>query len=184
MLAALVYSMPNLNWMDPKDHTELFSGCGSVTRGELQEGRSVFAYDIEYNREFMDIMSPQGYALAIFAVLNTKRAGGHGDILDNLDRFKPLRVPIHEKSELVEKYIDGKGKARIKGSAQLKSSQAYPIQFGRALAKLRTRHTQDVKKAAKTFLKKQPQPASRKRSSSLTKWIEMADLQPVFEYLS
>ncbi|CAK9017412.1 unnamed protein product [Durusdinium trenchii] len=76
MLAALVYSMPNLNWMDPKDHTELFSGCGSVTRGELQEGRSVFAYDIEYNREFMDIMSPQGYALAIFAVLNTKRAGG------------------------------------------------------------------------------------------------------------
>ena len=36
MLAALVYSMPNLNWMDPKDHTELFSGCGSVTRGELQ----------------------------------------------------------------------------------------------------------------------------------------------------
>ena len=45
-------------------------------RFSLEEGRSVFAYDIEYNREFMDIMSPQGYALAIFAVLNTKRAGG------------------------------------------------------------------------------------------------------------
>ena len=52
-------------------------GPGSTCcRLVLEEGRSVFAYDIVYNSEFMDIMTPQGFALAIYAVLNTKRAGG------------------------------------------------------------------------------------------------------------
>ncbi|CAK9072735.1 Uncharacterized protein SCF082_LOCUS35732 [Durusdinium trenchii] len=280
--------MPNLNWAEPKDHTELFSGCASVTRGEMQEGRSVFAYDIVYNSEFMDIMTPQGFALAIYAVLNTKRAGGltlapvcstwvfmsrgstlrsrarplgsgkgschigsvmaarcaillllaarglfwilehpkgslfqyhpliqhvlglikfsrkhirmgdygghsqkptwlysgHGEILDELDKFKPLRTPVREKHELVEKYVDGKGKSRIKGSSNLKSSQTYPLQFGRALARLRTRRMKDIKKTSKAFVKQSPQSVAKKRTGSLSVWIDMANLQPVFDYLS
>ncbi|CAK8999735.1 unnamed protein product [Durusdinium trenchii] len=189
MLASLIYGMPNLNWAEPKDHTELFSGCASVTRGEMQEGRSVFAYDIVYNSEFMDIMTPQGFALAIYAVLNTKRAAsGHGEILDELDKFKPLRTPVREKHELVEKYVDGKGKSRIKGSSNLKSSQAYPLQlfalFGRALARLRTRRMKDIKKTSKAFVKQSPQSVAKKRTGSLSVWIDMANLQPVFDYLS
>ncbi|CAK8999758.1 unnamed protein product [Durusdinium trenchii] len=177
MLASLIYGMPNLNWAEPKDHTELFSGCASVTRGEMQEGRSVFAYDIVYNSEFMDIMTPQGFALAIYAVLNTKRAAsGHGEILDELDKFKPLRTPVREKHELVEKYVDGKGKSRIKGSSNLK--------FGRALARLRTRRMKDIKKTSKAFVKQSPQSVAKKRTGSLSVWIDMANLQPVFDYLS
>ena len=54
---------------------------------------------------------------------------GHGAILDNLDDFRPKRLPYLEgKHELVEKYLDGSGRVRIKGSALLKGSQSYPRQ--------------------------------------------------------
>lgn len=36
MLVALVYSLPGLDWSNPTDHAELFSGTMSVTIGELE----------------------------------------------------------------------------------------------------------------------------------------------------
>ncbi|CAL1166148.1 unnamed protein product, partial [Cladocopium goreaui] len=54
--------------------------------------------------------------------------------------------------QLVEKYVDSKGINRVKGSRFLKGSQAYTRQFGRALARLRTRHQSEVKAAAAAFL--------------------------------
>lgn len=36
MLASMVYGMPHLDWSQPTDHAELFSGCMSVTKGEMQ----------------------------------------------------------------------------------------------------------------------------------------------------
>ena len=37
MLAALIFSLPNLDWNHPTDHCEFFSGKMSVTLGELQD---------------------------------------------------------------------------------------------------------------------------------------------------
>ena len=36
MLVALVYGLPGLDWSNPTDHAELFSGSMSVTIGELE----------------------------------------------------------------------------------------------------------------------------------------------------
>ena len=37
ILVSLLYSMPYLTWTDETDHAELFSGCMSVTRAEVEE---------------------------------------------------------------------------------------------------------------------------------------------------
>ena len=39
---------------------------------------------------------------------------------------KPHQLPRHEKKEMVQAYVDGSGKQRIKGGRDLKASQAYP----------------------------------------------------------
>ena len=39
---------------------------------------------------------------------------------------KPHQLPRHEKKEMVQAYIDGSGKQRVKGGKDLKASQAYP----------------------------------------------------------
>ena len=36
MIVSMMYSMPGLRWDNPTDHTELFSGCMSVTLGEME----------------------------------------------------------------------------------------------------------------------------------------------------
>lgn len=36
MLVAMMYGLPGLQWESPTDHAELFSGCMSVTIGELE----------------------------------------------------------------------------------------------------------------------------------------------------
>lgn len=54
---------------------------------------------------------------------------GHGEILDKLEDFRPLRLPRNKNVDLVEHYIGSKGVSRIKGSAKLKASQSYPNQF-------------------------------------------------------
>ncbi|CAK9045092.1 unnamed protein product, partial [Durusdinium trenchii] len=45
---------------------------------------------------------------------------GHGEILDKLEDFRPLRLPRNKNVDLVEHYIGSKGVSRIKGSAKLK----------------------------------------------------------------
>ena len=41
---------------------------------------------------------------------------------------------------LVDKYEDSSGKRRVVGNSNLKKSQSYPMQFGRAVAALYAKH--------------------------------------------
>ena len=36
LIVSLIFQMPGLKWDSPVDHTELFSGCMTVTQGEIQ----------------------------------------------------------------------------------------------------------------------------------------------------
>lgn len=51
--------------------------------------------------------------------------------IENLYEFKPYphQLPKHEQKQMVEHYLDKSGKARVKGGADLKASQAYPRQW-------------------------------------------------------
>ena len=60
--------------------------------------------------------------------------------------------------------------------------------FGRALARLRSRHQAQVQQAAASFLQNPntfgKQRTPRKMSADFAKWVKAADLNPVFEYLT
>ena len=49
--------------------------------------------------------------------------------IDELPNYKPydFELPVHDKKEMVEHYLDSNGKHRIKGGRDLKSSQSYPL---------------------------------------------------------
>ena len=54
---------------------------------------------------------------------------GHEEIINDLELFRPVKLPNVDKQSLVVHYTNGKGEKRITGSSSLKSSQAYPIGF-------------------------------------------------------
>ena len=53
-------------------------------------------------------------------------APGHSEI-DSIKEHE--RAPKLKKKEMVRKYVNGKGQHRFTGGSDLKSSQAYPLQF-------------------------------------------------------
>ncbi|CAL1165491.1 unnamed protein product [Cladocopium goreaui] len=73
ILAAMVFSLP-LSFK-PLDHVELFSGKMAVTVAEMQEGRKCAAYDMDYDDKYMNILDPQGFAVAVYQVLRIKPGG-------------------------------------------------------------------------------------------------------------
>ncbi|CAJ1360896.1 unnamed protein product [Effrenium voratum] len=289
MLAALIFSLPNLDWNHPTDHCEFFSGKMSVTLGELQENRKCAAYDIGYDPVFMDIASSKGYAHALYQTLNLLpgsfmtlapvcssfvymsrgstgrtraapegrpgkatdfgnlmaarcviliwlasckgvawvleqprgsilehlkvmqglfgklrvykkhiRMGDFGaasekgtwlysshKFIDDIYKHKPYTVPLEKKKavQLVDHYTDRRGQRRIKGNAQLKGSQAYPLPFGKALAKLRTAHAVEVRSDAQALLRRKVI-KKRKGVQFSSYWLKAAKLEPVLEYLT
>lgn len=55
--------------------------------------------------------------------------------------------------------------------------------FGRALARLRTKHLATIKTAAKRVVRASESPKKR-TGGSLATWVRASNLQPVLEYLS
>lgn len=113
---------------------------------------------------------------------------GHRDI-DGIDDFQPRNLPsTGDKVNLVDVYYDKKGIRRVKGNGQLKRSQAYPKQFGRALARLRTRSMKATKLNAARFLKNAMAHAKdasdSKTSKAMSFWFKHADLEPVISFLT
>ena len=59
------------------------------------------------------------------------------------------------------------------------------LRFGRALARLRTRHQAEVQQKAAEFLQAAGhQRKPRKMSSDFSSWVKKANLNPVIEYLT
>lgn len=91
-----------------------------------------------------------------------------------------------DSRQMVVKYVNQKGESRIHGGAHLKSSQAYPKQFGVALAKVRTKFAKRHRRQAMSFLR-QARMSDREfdcRPRINRAWIAGADLQPVLDFLS
>lgn len=47
----------------------------AVTVAEMQEGRKCAAYDMDYDDKYMNILDPQGFAVAVYQVLRIKPGG-------------------------------------------------------------------------------------------------------------
>ena len=68
------------------------------------------------------------FGITFYKVLNINSPVGHRYV-DDINSYKPPRLPQTAKTALVEHYVDSKGVKRIKGSKAMKSSQSYPRQF-------------------------------------------------------
>ena len=94
--------------------------------------------------------------------------------------------PNLERRQMVVHYVNSRGEKRVHGGTDLKSSQSYPPGFGRALARVRTKHLKRNFRKAMIFLR-----GARKTENQLDirarinrAWIAGANLQPVIDYLS
>jgi len=103
--------------------------------------------------------------------------------IDELLDHKATSTYSGPKPEMVVKYIDKSGKRRCKGGAGLKDSQHYPRQFGVALAAIRTKNLQKVKKQARKFLRKAGRGLDDRKSIN-AHWLKHANIMPVLQYLS
>lgn len=94
--------------------------------------------------------------------------------------------PVLQQRQMVVKYTNARGEARVHGGADLKSSQSYPAGFGVALAKVRSKHQKRNYRKAMAFLR-----GARKTENKLDlrtrvnrAWMAGANLQPVIDFLS
>ncbi|CAK9103962.1 unnamed protein product [Durusdinium trenchii] len=74
--------------------------------------------------------------------------------IDQLEDFRPRHLPPPPPVEMAVIYTDSSGKQRVKGGKHLKASQSYPLPFGKALARLRSRHHERLRSAARAALKR------------------------------
>ncbi|CAL1129927.1 unnamed protein product [Cladocopium goreaui] len=75
-LVTLLFAVPGLDWSSPGDHLECFSGQMEVTKAEWAAGRSAMPFDVELSSE-MDLLTPSGFANALFYACNLKPGSGH-----------------------------------------------------------------------------------------------------------
>ncbi|CAK9111848.1 unnamed protein product, partial [Durusdinium trenchii] len=61
--------------------------------------------------------------------------------------------PNLERRQMVVHYVNSRGEKRVHGGTDLKSSQSYPPGFGRALARVRTKHLKRNFRKAMIFLR-------------------------------
>ncbi|CAK9085109.1 unnamed protein product [Durusdinium trenchii] len=107
--------------------------------------------------------------------------------IEELHKFKPKCLPApQEEVQLVDHYVDSRGQKRVKGNRALKKSQAYTIQFGRALARLRSRHIASVRREARQFLRSAAKGDAKPFvvTKDMAFWCKHANLDPVFEFLA
>ncbi|CAK9060067.1 Putative rhamnose biosynthetic enzyme 1 [Durusdinium trenchii] len=106
--------------------------------------------------------------------------------IESLSQFRPRQLPKiveEEPKEMVIHYKDKEGKARIQGGKDLKSSENYPIWFGRSMSRMRSRYAAQVRKDAKKIVKRYLKhcKAVPINSKGSPKWIKWANLQPVLD---
>ncbi|CAL1163650.1 unnamed protein product, partial [Cladocopium goreaui] len=117
------------------------------------------AMDIAFGGKPMDLLTPEGFLGAVYHACRLEPGTGAlaapvcHKIINELPDFKPTWLPELPPVEMAVKYVDGSGKQRVKGGSSLKASQSYPLQFGRALSKLRSRHSNQLRKDARATLK-------------------------------
>lgn len=75
-LVSLIFSVPDLDWTKPSEHVEAFSGCMSVTKAEIAEGRKAIPMDVTLGDNY-DLLSSHGFANAVFQICNLKPGSGH-----------------------------------------------------------------------------------------------------------
>ncbi|CAK8999972.1 Putative rhamnose biosynthetic enzyme 1 [Durusdinium trenchii] len=104
--------------------------------------------------------------------------------VDLLPNYQVRRRLVQK--QMVKRYVDGKGKPRVCGGMDLKRSQAYPKQFGVALAACRTSTSSSRARMAKQFLQ-----AARRSSNEADgrrhidkEWRDGAELDSVIKFLT
>ena len=92
-----------------------------------------------------------------------------------------------DSGSMTKRYVDKSGRSRIDGGPKLKSSQAYPLGFGRAVASCYCAHKAKLEHGDLAVIEKRPAPVGLNEVwGPLTKkarW-EDAKLGPVFKYIS
>ncbi|CAK9081794.1 unnamed protein product [Durusdinium trenchii] len=90
-----------------------------------------------------------------------------------------------KSTEMVVHYVDSTGKKRVKGGADMTASQSYPRSFGRAYARLRTRHLQTIRRRANEFHRRALRAQGKfdlKHKNKL--WMDHANLGPILSFLA
>lgn len=105
--------------------------------------------------------------------------------ISELAQFRPATTRVTTVA-LVDRYLDGSGRMRIKGNKFLKASQSYPLGFGRALARLRSRHQVQNRRDAIRLIKANAKSCKgvKRNTRKDALWIRCANLKPVFDFLS
>ncbi|CAL1151782.1 unnamed protein product [Cladocopium goreaui] len=106
---------------------------------------------------------------------------------DAIDSLPDYRTPRRLRPrEMVRHYIDGSGQKRVCGGKHLRASQAYPREFGLAIARCRTQHKARHLRLARQFLRDARKSTnSMDTSARINKiWKDGANLEPVLTFLS
>ncbi|CAK9035505.1 unnamed protein product [Durusdinium trenchii] len=119
-----MFGMTGLAW-EPLQRLETFSGAMSITKGEWQAKRSAVPMDIELDGSGQNILDNVGFCNMLHQVLRLEP--GHPEVYEINDFADRSLQP--QDAEMVVHYTDGNGRARVKGGASLKASQAYPDMF-------------------------------------------------------
>jgi len=109
----------------------------------------------------------------------------HSDV-ERLMEFAPSWVPPAPEVEMAVKYIDRRGKQRVKGGKHLKGSQSYPVPFGRSLSQLRSTLASRLRKDARATVKQNLKGylKVKRNTRADARWIKHANLGPIFEFLA
>ncbi|CAK9082041.1 unnamed protein product [Durusdinium trenchii] len=203
-LCTLLFNNAGLKWDKPSDHVELFAGDHAITSGEWEEA---IPMDLRYDSQQQDILTDVGFSNMLYQVANLRPGGGlwaapqcsswifmslisdqyscereMQDINNHADRSL---VPP-KSTEMVVHYVDSTGKKRVKGGADMIASQSYPRSFGRAYARLRTRHLQTIRRRANEFhrraLRAQGKFDLKHNKNKL--WMDHANLGPILSFLA
>ena len=75
-LVSLLFAVPNLDWHEPLDHFESFSGGMAVTRAEWEAGRSAMPFGVELDPENMNLLTDKGFCNALYYVARLKAGAG------------------------------------------------------------------------------------------------------------
>lgn len=116
--------------------------------------------------------------------LRSKVSQGHGCLAD-ITEYE-IEPDYSDNKEMVVRYTNAKGEARVHGGTDLKGSQSYPKKFGEALSKVRSKYQKKHHREAMAWLR-QARRCERdydRRPRLNRAWVTGANLQPVLDFLS
>jgi len=111
------------------------------------------------------------------------------DFITDIDSSQQRRRGPKKQVEMVNHYIDTKGKPRIKGGKHMKGSQTYSRAFAQALYKLEQRHRDTIIGSARRAAVdgKATDPEAYRKMASTAKslwWTKHGDLERMISFLS